>query len=597
VTRVLPATRSADDARLLNLIRAGDIAAYGTLFERHEPATRRLAGELASSPAEVDVVVSETFGLVLALTQRGGGPADAFRPYILTALRRVQAERLRYLQDLPPADDLLLADPGALFLDSGLEGLADALIVRAFLSLPGRWCAALWHLEIERAVPASVAPLLGLTRHSVATVSRRAKAGLRQAYLHLYAAGLTEAGCQAAAERLGAFITDSLSVRETGEVSGHLAGCTSCQAACTELADLSTTLRASVGSAILGTATMAYLSGSETDSVPGQPASVLAVDTPATLALVAPGGAGAAVTTSPCEAASPADVTGLAGQASPGPALWPAAAEAGLADQAAAAGAGPGDRQGAGAQAGGESGGRGDWPQLTAWATWAARPSRRITTAAAAVILVAAVAFAVVLSSHAGPAGHATGDSLALTPSAAATTAGLQPQPSPASTPPRHRQHHAKPRPSVAIRTSGASAQPGGTPASSPAQPAAASLTTAISVTGSGQRFRGDQITYEVSDTGTAGTGEVSVTISLPAGSWALGGGRHRGGYGGASGWSCQPAAAGITCQHAAIAAGSQAAGTLFLAVTSSGACGQPVQITATSGGVAASAQSQGIPC
>src|ERR1700749_248397 len=77
------------DSDLLHAIRSGDITAYATLYERHAAAARVLAFQLVRGPAEVDDVVAEAFTKVLDLLQRGGGPEDAFRPYLLTAVRRL----------------------------------------------------------------------------------------------------------------------------------------------------------------------------------------------------------------------------------------------------------------------------------------------------------------------------------------------------------------------------------------------------------------------------------------------------------------------------------------------------------------------------
>jgi DNA-directed RNA polymerase specialized sigma24 family protein len=41
--------------------------------------------------SEADDVVAETFAKILDLLHRGGGPDDAFRPYLLTAVRRESA--------------------------------------------------------------------------------------------------------------------------------------------------------------------------------------------------------------------------------------------------------------------------------------------------------------------------------------------------------------------------------------------------------------------------------------------------------------------------------------------------------------------------
>ena len=86
--------QAPDDATLLNMVRAGNTAAFGLLYPRHERAARRLARDLVESTAEVDDVLAETFARVLDVTQRGGGPTDAFRPYLLTAVRRVCYDRL-----------------------------------------------------------------------------------------------------------------------------------------------------------------------------------------------------------------------------------------------------------------------------------------------------------------------------------------------------------------------------------------------------------------------------------------------------------------------------------------------------------------------
>ena len=40
-------------------------------------------------------MVAETFAKILDLLHRGGGPDDAFRPYLLTAIRRVAYDRHR----------------------------------------------------------------------------------------------------------------------------------------------------------------------------------------------------------------------------------------------------------------------------------------------------------------------------------------------------------------------------------------------------------------------------------------------------------------------------------------------------------------------
>src|SRR5262245_27105297 len=94
------------------MVRAGDTTAFGVLYERHERAARRLARYLVGAPGEIDDVVAETFARVLDVTQRGGGPTDAVRTYLLTSLRRVCHDRYKARRAKRPADTRPLPDQG-----------------------------------------------------------------------------------------------------------------------------------------------------------------------------------------------------------------------------------------------------------------------------------------------------------------------------------------------------------------------------------------------------------------------------------------------------------------------------------------------------
>src|SRR5215469_9757698 len=121
---------SAADAELLNRVCAGETAAYEILYQRHEQAARWLARDLVGTVEEVNEVVADTFDQLLEVTRRGRGPADAFRPYLLTALRRVCEHRHAQSQ-VTTSDNL--ADPATPYLDLAVAGQDDPIIVRAFL--------------------------------------------------------------------------------------------------------------------------------------------------------------------------------------------------------------------------------------------------------------------------------------------------------------------------------------------------------------------------------------------------------------------------------------------------------------------------------
>ncbi len=258
MTEPLAVTAASSDAELISAVRSGDADAYGILYQRHGHAARRVASHITPGPADVDDVVAETFVRVLAAIRRGGGPAEAFRPYLVTAARRVALDHLRGQRTQVPTDDAELPDPGEPFVDPAEASLERSLVRRAYASLPERWSAVLWHTEIEQARPAEVALLLGISPNSVAALRYRAREGLRQAYLQMHLA-TARAECQSAAGKLGGYVRGALSRRDARQVDGHLSQCGGCQAAHAELVAINETMRGVLAPAILGGQAAAYL--------------------------------------------------------------------------------------------------------------------------------------------------------------------------------------------------------------------------------------------------------------------------------------------------------------------------------------------------
>ncbi len=523
------AAQEADDAKLLNLVRAGDSGAFEVLRHRHEQAARRLADELAGSAAEANDLVEQTFAQVLEETSHGGGPTDAFRPYLLRAVR------------------LGWNDSRAAEGSDALE--ERSLMAAAFFALPERWIAALWHTEIESASPVDVAPLLGLTADGVAALRRRAKEGLRQTYLQLHASRMSRSECRPVWEQLGAFVRDPGPGPESALVTEHLSQCDDCRALYADLADVNLALRTLVAPVVLGRATAAYLSGATHDTAPtATPATAGA----ASLAVIAPVTAGAGT-------------------------------------------------------------GKGGW--FSAPLTRGSLQPLRLL-AAAAVIVVCGAAFAVSLAGNDTPLGsaHHPQPSAGGTPPA---TRILSPAPSQPAAARGHVAHHKRrstPSGPPAGVTPPGSLSPGPTVIASSAP--AVQLTAAVSV-GQQGHWHAAQVAFQVNDTGSAPTQQVTVSITLPSGAWLFGGqgGWHGHGYGhghggghwhvrdngqadAGDGWSCQPTSTGASCQHSAISSGGQAQGVIYIGISGSSACGQPVGLTASSGSASASVQSpQDLQC
>jgi RNA polymerase sigma factor (sigma-70 family) len=262
------------DAELIESVRAGQLDAYGSLYERHVTAAYNLARQLARSTAEADDLVSEAFARVLDSLRAGRGPDSAFRAYLLTALRHVAYDKTRRDRKVELTDDVTtvsgvsterISEP---FRDTAVAGLERSLAAKAFARLPERWQAVLWHTEIEGQSPAEVAPLLGLTANGVSALAYRAREGLRQAYLQVHLAETTAGRCRATAEKLGAWTRGGLSKRETAQVEAHLDECDRCTALAAELADVNGGLRA-VAILVLGVGTAGYLAATATKAGAG----------------------------------------------------------------------------------------------------------------------------------------------------------------------------------------------------------------------------------------------------------------------------------------------------------------------------------------
>ncbi len=257
------------DAELMAATAAGDAAAYVALHERHMPAARHLARRLLADQAEAEQVLADTFSRVHGALRRGEGPAEALRPYLLTAVRRVAYERRSGEQAGAAAAEAEIPDLGEpLFIDQAAAELESSPLARAFMSLPERQRAAVWLTQIEQADPGQAAALLGLTEAGLAELAEQACAALGQAYLKLYLDGLTRAECKAEADQLGPHLDGATRGPDERTVQRHLRGCRECRAVAVELTGLGRSLRRAVAPIFLGPAAAAYLSAVEAKAAP-----------------------------------------------------------------------------------------------------------------------------------------------------------------------------------------------------------------------------------------------------------------------------------------------------------------------------------------
>lgn len=231
------------DRTLLERLRAGEDAAFGELFTRHSAAVFRLALGLATDRAEADDLTAEAFFRVLQAIRRGAGPVDNVRGYLLIVVRRVAWEWRTRRRDVPVSDEELThrapSDP-----DTSGQFTERNLIRRAFTSLPERWRKVLWKMEVEGERPAAVATNFGLSPNATAALARRARQGLRAAYLQAHlTAERSATGCRSVLEKLGAYTAGTTSGIERRRIRAHLATCQACTAMHAELRDVFVGLR------------------------------------------------------------------------------------------------------------------------------------------------------------------------------------------------------------------------------------------------------------------------------------------------------------------------------------------------------------------
>jgi DNA-directed RNA polymerase specialized sigma24 family protein len=485
------------DAALLNAIRSGDPGAYDVLRSRHGAAARRLAGHLPCGAASADDVVDGAFSQVLAAIRRGGGPDDAFRPYLLAAVRRAARDCAAGQSAPVPTDEQDIPDPGQVAADGPAA---------AFASLPDRWRAVLWHADVEGAAPAAVAWLFGLGAAGTAELAASARDGMARS------AGI-------------------------------------------DLADVGPVLRDSVAPAILGDGAAAYLA----ELGYGPPASP-----PAPAA-------------APPAAAPPAAAPPAAAPIAPARPSAVSLAEAGLLSApvaeapSAPAGAEPAGAEPAGAEPGDGASAPSGAPGAARWASrWRQAPPRQrnaIAGGAALLAVAAVVGAALTFSPDSRPAAARPSRPAAPAASAPATTA-------PVTTPAAPSSPAAPVPPPVVVNDSG----PG-----SPPPPPPPPLAVSVTVIGPVGVTSYASVTFSVTNTGHAATGDLTARLSLPDGVDVARTGQ-------VGGWTCTMSTSSVSCSTGPLPARAATIDFLTVIIGSPAACGRPVGLTVTGVGAPASA-------
>lgn len=171
---------SRDDIELLDAARQGDTDAYAELYQRYRPAARAAAASLRVPRCEREDVIEEAFANILAALRKGRGPSEAFRPYLIAAVRNITFSRSRANGRAMDGYIRLATEVATAEVQPTVD--TGDLISEAFDQLPERWRQVLVAVEIEGRRPAQLAPELGLSPNAVSALVARARRGLRVAY-------------------------------------------------------------------------------------------------------------------------------------------------------------------------------------------------------------------------------------------------------------------------------------------------------------------------------------------------------------------------------------------------------------------------------
>ncbi len=240
------------DPQIMAMVRDGDASAFDVLFRRHVAAAQFVARAQTDNVSDADDVVAEAFASIFQALTEGKGPDQFFRSYLLTAVRRIAYDRNRKARRTQTVGDVDALDTVSVDADTVLAAFESSTMAKAFRSLPERWQAVLWHVDIEGLKPAAAAPFIGLSPNGVSSLVIRAREGLRQAYLQNHITVVSDDSCVEFSSQLGKYARGGLKRASYEKVKAHLEECSKCTAVLVELNDVQAGMRALVFPWVVG---------------------------------------------------------------------------------------------------------------------------------------------------------------------------------------------------------------------------------------------------------------------------------------------------------------------------------------------------------
>ncbi|MER7753299.1 sigma-70 family RNA polymerase sigma factor [Kitasatospora sp. NPDC097643] len=224
LSAVLPAATATDTSRI------GEVMAE--VFARYHGAVLAYARGYCRDPQTAQDLAAEAYARTYVSVARGHGPRHAWRPYLMACVRRTAMEWSRSFtrRVLLPEDFETWVEHLAGDAETEAALLAteeNALVVKAYRSLPERWQALLWLTVVEGEPAAAVAQRMGMTPSGVRSLAARAREGLREAYLREDVDEAAAPACRYFTARLANAIRRP-GRRRGPDLARHLADCEGC---------------------------------------------------------------------------------------------------------------------------------------------------------------------------------------------------------------------------------------------------------------------------------------------------------------------------------------------------------------------------------
>ncbi|MDQ1059609.1 RNA polymerase sigma factor (sigma-70 family) [Arthrobacter globiformis] len=231
------------------------------LHLKHWDAGVAFAYSLTRNHDDAEDLAAHAFLKVLSAIRCGKGPTGPFRPYFYRAIRTSAADHWRrrsYEYAVEHLPETSVEDVGYAHVDGTAE---REMAARAFSTLPPRWQQVLWHVDVVGLRPRQLAPILEIEANAVSALLRRARRGLREAYLVEHIGGAASEQCRKYLPILARMVMDTASRRETLRVNLHRRTCSDCTAAVHGLHEVHSSMRAAGTPVALGAAVSMHAAG------------------------------------------------------------------------------------------------------------------------------------------------------------------------------------------------------------------------------------------------------------------------------------------------------------------------------------------------